>query len=89
MAYIRTYIHTCMRICDRILEKLPVMHKDKYLVIQLFNELYLKNAWSCLHTILHHCTIINGISVYELFNELLTELLTILDSFSLIPQVLT
>ena len=25
-------------ICDRILEKSPVMHKDKYYIIQLFNE---------------------------------------------------
>ena len=58
---------------------------QKY-VIQLFNELYLKNAWSCLHVILHCC---KGISVYELFNEQLTELPTFLDSFSSIPQVLT
>ena len=50
---------------------------------------YLKNAWNCLHTILHHCTVIKDILVYELFNEQLTELPAILDSFSSVPEVLT
>ena len=35
------------------------------------------------------CTVIKGISVYELLNEYLTELSAILHSFSSIPQVLT
>ena len=37
----------------------------------------------------HCCTVIKDISVYELFNKQLTELPTILDSFSSKPQVLT
>ena len=65
------------------MKKLPVTHKDTYLkiVIQLFNELYLKNAWSYFHAILHHCTVIKDISAHQLFNEQLAELSAILDSF--------
>ena len=79
---IRSYI-----ICDRISENCPSMHKDKYLeyTVQLFKESYLKNEWSCFHTILHHSTITKDILVHELFKEYLTKFPTILDSFSLIP----
>ena len=76
-----------IHICDWIWEKPPLMHKHKYLE-NLFNELYLKNAWGCLHTFLYRCTVVTGISVYEPFNEWLAGLPTILDSFLLIPQVL-
>ena len=70
--FIKHHLDFGMEICDQIREKPPLTHKDKYLeicnlIIQLI--LYLQNAWSCLHTILHRCTVINGISVYELFNE--------------------
>ena len=50
-------------------------------VIQLFSKKYLKNVWSCLHTILHRYTVIQGTSAYQLFNEKLAELPAIIDSF--------
>ena len=37
--------------------------------------------------ILHHCTAIKDISANKLFNESLTELPTVLDSFKSIPKV--
>ena len=51
-------------------KKLPLMHKDKYLEIcNSIIQLYLNNTWNCLHVFLHHCTVIKGISAYELFNK--------------------
>ena len=38
-------------------------------VIQLFNKLYLKNAWGCSYIIFYYCTVIKDISVHQLFNE--------------------
>ena len=38
---------------------------------------------------LHKCTVIQGISVYQLLNRWLAEWPTILDSFSPIPQVIS
>ena len=43
--------------------------------------MYLENAWSFFHTILHHSTVIQGNSFGVLFRCLLAELLAILDSF--------
>ena len=68
LAHYRTLLKTPALNVTGSGKKLPLMHNDKYLEI-LFTELYLKNALSCLHGILHRCTVINGISVYELFNE--------------------
>ena len=33
------------------------------------------------YTVTHHCTVVHGILVYELFNEELADLPVILDSF--------
>ena len=55
------------------MEKLPVTHKDKYLII-IFPE--------CLELLAHNSRmVIKGISVHELFNEELAELSALLVSF--------
>ena len=79
-----------MNICDRIWEKSPLTHKDKYLGIHKFN--YSMNCISRLHGVayMQFSTIVQlSTSVYELFNEYLIENPTILDSFSSILQVFT
>ena len=44
---------------------------------------------SSMHAIIHHSTVIQGNSFGVLFNGLLAELPTILDSFLPVPQVIT
>ena len=58
-------------------------------VIQLFNELYLKNALSCFHAILHHCTVIKDVLAHQIFIEKLAEFPAILENLPSIPQVCT
>ena len=48
---------------------------------EILNAVYLENAQSFFHAILHHSTVIQGNSFGVLFNGLLAELPTILDSF--------
>ena len=48
---------------------------------EILNAVYLENAQSFLHAILHHSTVIQGNSFGVQFNGLLAELPAILDSF--------
>ena len=48
---------------------------------EILNAVYLENAQSFFHAILHHSTVIQGNSFSVLFNGLLAELPAILDSF--------
>ena len=48
---------------------------------EILNAVYLKNAWCLVYVILHQSIVIQGNSVGVLFNGLLAELPTILDSF--------
>ena len=48
---------------------------------EILNAVYLENAQSFFHAILHHSTVIQGNSFGVLFNGLLAELPAILDSF--------
>ena len=48
---------------------------------EISNTVYLKNAWCLAYAILHQSIVIQGNSVGVLFNGLLAELPTIVDSF--------
>ena len=48
---------------------------------EILSAVYLENAQSFFHAILHHSTVIQGNSFGVLFNGLLAELPAILDSF--------
>ena len=57
---------------------------------EILNTVYLKNAWCVVYTILHQSiVVIPDDSISFLFNGLLAEFPTILDSFSSVPQVIT
>ena len=51
--------------------------------------MYLENAQSFFHAILHHSTVIQGNSFGVQLNGLLAELPAILDSFLPVPQVIS
>ena len=73
------YLYTVTGFAKRGLIR-AITNIEKYR-FKILNAVYLENAQSFFHAILHHSTVIQGNSFGVLFNGLLAELPAILDSF--------
>ena len=71
----------CDRICQTLRGLIRAITNIEKCRFEILNAVYLENAQSFFHAILHHSTVIQGNSFSVLFNGLLAELPAILDSF--------